>query len=181
VSPKAGQTLRVDSAWPLPVPDYLVPLPRTGDRAIVPHGPHYDVLLDMAIAAKQPDEVLRWYDKMERGPKRIRGGWGFAGSGTDDRVAAAVAKSHPERALEIYRRQLDATLPQAHISAYESVAGHLKKMQPIMKSLSRQAEWATLLARIREKYRNRPRFMEILDKLEGHTILQTQKARSRRR
>ena len=35
-SPKAGQTLRVDSAWPLPVPDYLVPLLRTsgpGDRA----------------------------------------------------------------------------------------------------------------------------------------------------
>ena len=135
----------------------------------------------MAIAAKQPDEVLRWYDKMPKGQKRFGGGWGFAGSGTDDRVAAAVAKSHPERALEIYRRQLDATLPQAHVSAYESAAGYLKKMQPIMKSLGRQAEWAALLAGIREKYRNRPRFMEILDKLEGRTILQTQKARSRRR
>jgi uncharacterized Zn finger protein len=76
---------------------------------------------------------------------------------------------------------LDAALPQAHISAYESAAGYLKKMQPIMTSLGRQAEWATLLAGIREKYRNRPRFMEILDKLEGRTILQTQKARSRRR
>jgi hypothetical protein len=38
-----------------------------------------------------------------------------------------------------------------------------------------------LLAEIREKYRNRPRFMEILDKLEGRTIIQTQKVRSRRR
>ena len=180
-SPKAGQTLRIDSAWPLPLPDYLVPLLRTGDRAIAPRGPHYDVLLDMAIAAKQPDEVLRWYDKMDKGQKRFGGGWGVAGSGTDDRVAAAVAKSHPERALEIYRRQLDAALPQAHISAYESAAGYLKKMQPIMKSLGRQAEWVTLLAGIREKYRNRPRFMEILDKFEGRTILQTQKARSRRR
>jgi hypothetical protein len=34
---------------------------------------------------------------------------------------------------------------------------------------------------IREKYRNRPRFMEILDKLDGRTILQTQRARGRRR
>ena len=109
-SPKAGQTLRVDSAWPLPVPDYLVPLLRTRGPAIAPRGPHYDVLLDMAIAAKQPDEVLRWYDKMAKGQKRFGGGWGFAGSGTDDRVAAAVAKSHPERALEIYRRELDADL-----------------------------------------------------------------------
>jgi uncharacterized Zn finger protein len=180
-SAKAGQALRVDSAWPLPVPDYLVPLLRASGPAIAPHGPHYDVLLDMAIAAKQPDEVLRWYDKMAKGQKRIRGGWGFAGSGADDRVAAAVAKSHPERTLEIYRRQLDETLPQAHVSAYESAAGYLKKMQPIMKSLGRQAEWATLLAMIRERYRNRPRFMEILDKFEGRTILETQKARGRRR
>jgi uncharacterized Zn finger protein len=180
-SRKAGQTLQVDPAWPLPLPDYLLPLLLPDDRAIAPRGPHYDVLLDMAIAAKQPDEVLRWYDKMSKGRRRTGGGWGFAESGADDRVAAAVAKSHPERALEIYRRQLDATLPQAHISAYESVAGYLKRMQPVMKSLGRQAEWATLLAGIREKYRNRPRFMEILDKLEGRTILQTQKARSRRR
>ena len=71
-SPKAGQTIRVDSAWPLPVPDYLMPLMRPSDRTIAPHGPHYDVLLDMAIAAKRPDDVLRWYDKMLGGRKRER-------------------------------------------------------------------------------------------------------------
>ncbi|MGA2031336.1 MAG: SWIM zinc finger family protein [Thermoguttaceae bacterium] len=179
-SPKAGQTLRIDAAWPLPVPDYLVPLLRTGGRATVPPGPRYDVLLDMAIAAKQPDDVLRWYDKMAK-RKEPFGGGGWTGSGTADRVAAAVAKSHPERALEIYRRRLDGTLPHAHVSAYESAAAYLKKMQPVMKSLGRQDEWAALVAGIREKYRNRPRFMEILDKLDGRTILQTQKARSRRR
>ena len=152
-----------------------------GGRAIALRGPHYDVLLDMAIAAKQPDEVLRWYDKMPKSQKRLGGGWGFAGSGTDDRGAAAVAKSHPERALEIYRRHLDATLPQAQISAYELAARYLKNLQTIMKSLGKQSDWTALLAEIREKYRNRPRFMEILDKLEGRTILQTQKARGRRR
>jgi uncharacterized Zn finger protein len=179
-SAQAGQTLRVDSAWPLPLPDYLVPLLRTTGRAIAPRGPHYDVLLDMAIAAKQPDEVLRWYDKMPKREKRFDGGRGFAGSGADDRVAAAIAKSHPERALEIYRRKLNEALPHANTSAYESAAGYLKRMQPIMKSLGRESEWSDLLATIREKYRNRPRFMEILDKLEGRTILQTQKARGQR-
>ena len=133
----------------------------------------------MAIAAKQPDEVLRWYDKMAKGRRRGRG-WGWADSGTADRVAAAVAKSHPERALDIYGRRLNEALPHAQMSAYESAAGYLKKMQPILKSLGRQAEWAALLAGIREKYRNRPRFMEILEKLEGRTILQTAKARRRR-
>jgi uncharacterized Zn finger protein len=179
-SPKAGQTLRIDPAWSLPLPEYLLPLLRTDGPAIAPRGPHFDVLLDMAIAAKQPDEVLRWYDKMPKSQKHF-GGWGWAESGIGDRVAAAVAKSHPERAVEIYRRELDATLPRADVSAYEAAARYLKKLQPVMKSLGNQSEWMKLLAEIREKYRNRPRFMEILDKLDGRTILQTQRARGRRR
>jgi uncharacterized Zn finger protein len=179
-SPKAGATLQVDSAWPLPTPDYLIPLLRADGRASATRGPHYDVLLDMAIAARQPDEVLRWYDKMPKN-KNFGGGWGWAGSGVAERVAAAVAKSHPQRALEIYRRKLDATLPRADVSAYEAAASYLKELQPVMKSLGKQSEWTTLLTEIREKYRNRPRFMEILDKLEGRTILQSQRIRSRRR
>jgi uncharacterized Zn finger protein len=180
-SAKAGKTIRIDPAWPLPVPDYLVPLIHPRSRTVEPRGPHYDVLLDMAITAKKPDEVLHWYDKMSKGQNRSGGGWGWNGGGTADRVAAAVAKSHPERALEIYRKGLEGALPQAHVSAYESAAAYLKKMRPIMKSLGHEADWAALVADIRLKHRNRPRFMEILDKLDGRTILQTQKAGGRKR
>jgi uncharacterized Zn finger protein len=180
-SPKAGQVLRVDATWPLPMPDYLVPLLRPSSRSIAPQGPHYDVLLDMAIAAKRPDDVLHWYDKMSKEQKRFGGGWGWSGEATADRVAEAVAKSHPERALEIYQRGLAQVLPHADFSAYESAAAYLRKMRPIMKSLGREADWKKSLVDIRSKYGNRPRFMEILDKLEGRTIVQTQKARGRRR
>jgi uncharacterized Zn finger protein len=82
--------------------------------------------------------------------------------------------------LEIYQRGLEQVLPQANPSAYESAAGYLKKMRPILKSLSREADWDKSLAEIRSKYGNRPRFMEVLDKLDGRTILQTHKARKRR-
>lgn len=92
-----------------------------------------------------------------------------------------MAKSHPERALKIYQDGLDRQLPQANISAYEAAAAYLKRMRPIMKALGREDQWKALVAEIRERYRNRPRFTEILDKLEGRTILQTQKARRRRR
>lgn len=180
-SKKGMGKLRVDPAWPLPVPDYLRPLlvPR---RAIsrAPR-PHYDVLLDMALAAKKPDDVLHWFDKMSAQQKRVASRAGWAGPSHAERVAAAVAKSHPERALAIYQEGLDASLPHADISAYESAATCLKKMRPIMKSLGRQDEWGALLSEIREKYRNRPRFMEILDRLEGRTIVQSQKTRRRRR
>ncbi|MCC7473766.1 MAG: SWIM zinc finger domain-containing protein [Pirellulales bacterium] len=180
-SPKEGQKLRVDSAWPLPVLDYLVPLMQPQEQRYAPQGPHYDILLDMAIAAKKPNDVLTWYDKMVEGRKG--GARGFQGYSRryDDSVAAAVAESHPQLALDIYRKGLEGVLPQAQASAYESAAGYLKKMRPIMKALDRELEWNTMVADIRQKYRNRPKFIELLDRLDGRTILQTKKARAGRR
>jgi len=180
---KKGQTLRVDPAWPLPVPDYLAPLFAPRDAAGRPPGPHYDVLLDMAIAQKRPDDVLHWYDAMRAGKKRSMGGWGPWDDSEAERVAEAVAQSYPERSLEIYRRRLEAKLPQADLHAYESAAHYLKRMRPIMKSLGRADEWNSLLSEIRQEYGNRPRFMEILDRLEGrrHRIIDTRNARRRRR
>jgi hypothetical protein len=50
-------------------------------------------------------------------------------------------------------------------------------MRPILKSLDRGWEWNDLVAEIRGNYRNRPRFMEILDRLEARPILQKSHAR----
>lgn len=175
------RALRVDPSWPLPVPDYLVPLLSRRGAAGQSPGPHYDVLLDMAIAEKRPDDVLHWYDKMRAGQKRSTGGWDQWGDSDADRVAEAVAKSHPERSLEVYRRGLEANLSQADLNAYQSASHYLKKMRPIMNSLGRAEEWNSLLTEIREKHRNRPRFMEILDGLEGRRIVDTPKRLGRRR
>ncbi len=95
-------------------------------------------------------------------------------------MAAAVAKSHPERALAIYRQGLQSHLPHANISSYEAAAGYLKSMRPIMQSLGQAKEWDALVAEIRATYRNRPRFMEILDRLDGRTIVTAQKAHRRK-
>jgi uncharacterized Zn finger protein len=174
----AAGTLHVDPSWPLPVPDYLVPLFLMEKPDYWKSEPHYDVLLDMAIADKRPDDVLRWYDKMQPRKAAASRGWGGYGESSSDRVAEAVAKSHPERALEIYRRGLDAQLPHANFNAYEVAAGYLKKMRPILKALGRENEWTVRVAEIREKYRNRPKFMEILD---GRTIVATHKTRGGRK
>ena len=153
--------------WPLPLPDYLLPLSRTGDAH-----PHYDVLIDMAIAERCPDDVLRWYDLWCTAAKGQRTGWNFGAGSYADKVAAAVAESHPERTLEIYCGCIEENLPQASVSSYETVAAYLKKMRPILKSLDRGWEWNELVTDIRVNYRNRPRFMEILDRLEARPILQ---------
>jgi uncharacterized Zn finger protein len=172
-----------DPEWSLPTIDYLAPpLQSVIDSKGLPQ--HYwNVLLEMAIAHKQPDAVLKWYDKIvaSQDDQTIgsRNWLSYGGPSYSDQVAAAVATSHPHRALEIYRRGLDSWLPQANHSAYEACAGYLKKMRTIYQSLNHECDWQQLIADIRQKYGNRPRFMEVLDRLDGRTILQTATGRRR--
>jgi len=177
---KKGHKVTIDPAWPLPLPAYLAPLMLERKAKRTPH-PHYDVLLDMAIKDKRPDDVLRWYEAETAPTKQTRSGPHFLGDCYEsDRVAKAVTAKYPQRALEIYRRKLDVHLRQANKSAYETCAACLRKMRPIFKTLDQEDHWNELLADIRHNYRNRPRFMEILDRLEGRTIVQSRKPPRRR-
>jgi uncharacterized Zn finger protein len=165
-----------ETAWPLPLPEWLAPLQRINNPQ-----PHLDVLLDLALEAQRPDEVLHWYDKLNSGRSRSSAPWNRMARNSDaDEVAAAVAKSHPERALAIYGQGLEANLTHAHQSAYANATEYLKQMRPILKSLGREAEWDQLVVAIREKHRNRPRFMELLDRLQGRTIVAAAKTRRRK-
>ena len=177
-SPGKVSAKSVENAeWPLPMPVYLLPLLGNQSRYRPTAGPHFDVLIDMAIADRRQDDVLRWYDAMSAGQKQ-RGSMSWYGSGGyGDQVAAAVTESHPERSLAIYRQRVDDHLPHASASAYEAVAGYLRKMRPILKALHREVEWDGLLADIRLRYKNRPKFMEILDKLDPRPIVEQKRAR----
>lgn len=169
---KAPAKSATNAEWPLPMPDYLLPLFNLKSRLGPSAGPHFDVLIDMAIADHRHDDVLRWYDAMTAGQQH-RGSMTWFGSGNyGDRVAAAVVESHPERSLAIYRQHVDDHLPHASFSSYEAVAGYLRKMRPILQGLRRESEWDGLLADIRLRYKNRPKFMEVLDRLDPGPIVE---------
>ncbi|HEY8746585.1 MAG TPA: hypothetical protein VIM11_01330, partial [Tepidisphaeraceae bacterium] len=175
---KGEQKVQMAEGWPLPIPEYLSPLLRSEDQRRSSTGPRYDVLIDMAIADKRPNDALHWYATLCAQQKQSSYGSSWSGPGTlGDRVAEAVAMSHPQRAIEIYRQRVDQNLTQASVSAYETVAAYLRKMKPIMKSMERENDWTQLVDDFRLRHRNRPRFMEILDRLESRTILATQKTR----
>ena len=177
-SPGKASAKSVENAqWPLPMPAYLLPLLRNESKLRPAAGPHFDVLIDMAIADSRQDDVLRWYDAMSAGQKH-RGGMSWYGAGGyGDQVAAAVTELHPERSLAIYRQRVDDHLPHASASSYEAVAGYLRKMRPILQALHREVEWNGLLADVRLRYKNRPKFMEILDKLDPRPIVEQKRAR----
>lgn len=176
---KGSDKVKVDSSWPLPVPDYLLALMDNSRRPYAA-GPHLDVLLDMAIADKRPADVLHWFDEMTRGSKNS-GPDQYYSYDISGRVAKAIAGTHPERAIEIYRQELERQLPHASTTAYENCVVCLRQMRPIFKQLDREDYWTELVADIRQQYRNRPRFMEMLERLAGRTIVQTLKSSKRRK
>ena len=90
-----------------------------------------------------------------------------------------MSAAYPERALAIYTAALNAQLPHAQQSSYESATAYLRKLRPLYEALNRASEWTALVASIREKYRSRPCFMDLLDGLEGRSIVQS--ARTRRK
>jgi uncharacterized Zn finger protein len=177
---KNGQKVTIDPAWPLPLPVYLAPMLFERQSKRTPR-PHVDVLLDMAIKNKQPDDVLHWYEAEMASAENVVGGPHYLANLYDsDRVAKAITDAYPQRALEIYRHKLDSHLKQAGTSAYETCAACLRKMRPIYKALDQDDHWTELLADIRHNYRNRPRFMEILDRMQGRKIVQSDKPTRRR-
>nr|MCU0703119.1 SWIM zinc finger family protein [Fimbriiglobus sp.] len=162
----------IDPNWPLPVPAYLEPMIGPSRGYDTTPRPRLEVLLDIALAAKNTADVLKWYDRLQAKPKPELGyrmGVGYA-----DQVATAVADTHPERALAIFTAALNSQLPHADQNAYAQAAGYLKKLKTVYEALHRAAEWDTLVADIRMKYRHRPKFIEALDRMQGNkrTIVQ---------
>lgn len=177
-APPAFKTIREDD-WPLPLPDYMATACLSADKYGGHANQYHQVLVELAIAEDRMDDALRWYDSITGGKSsKTRGSigrrrWHF--NSLDDQVAEAVAKTHPERSLEIYRRDLDANLQVADAAAYDQCATTLRMMHPIMKAIGREREWNELVQSIREKYRNRPRFMDVLDSLDPRPIIETRK------
>lgn len=168
---------RTDSEprWPLPALAYLTHIRRSADRRRGSEAPRHDVLIDMAIAQKKPEDVLRWYDEYRARIKRTPHLRAWPSSDLPDRVATAVASTHPECAIEIYRTQIERHLVNADRRAYEAVASYLRKLQPILNSLGRELELAAIVLEIRTRHGNRPRLMDILDRFENYRPLSRSK------
>jgi uncharacterized Zn finger protein len=153
----------------LPQSDSTWPLPETGvkeDRETRKSDPMIDVLIDIAIEEKRPDDVLKWYDRKSK--KQVYWGWdGYQ----EDQVAEAVVDHYPDRAVDIWKsiaeRQIALTKPKA----YEAAAVYLRKVHGLLKKLKRESEWKDYLFRLRQANVRKTKLIEILSRLEGHRIL----------
>jgi uncharacterized Zn finger protein len=176
-SPDAGPTPasrdNLGDGWPLPpLPQLIASTAARGvPRADTKPAPHFNVLLDLAIDEKRPDDVLAWYDRLQA--SRSPTPWAKYGDTSQAaRVADAVAETHPDRALAIYQKLADDLIAATSPSAYEGAAVHLRKMRTLLHKTGRAAEWSKRLAAIREQNRRKRRLLEVLERLENRPIIE---------
>jgi uncharacterized Zn finger protein len=94
------------------------------------------------------------------------------------RVARAVASTHPERAIEIYRAAAERLIERAKPDAYAEAGGLLRRVREILDGSGRSSEWPEILAEVREFHRRKRRLMEVLDGLPRKPIVRRKRSRS---
>lgn len=144
------------------------PLPESGlDRPGVDRQDRFPLIRDLihiALLEKKPDQALRWYDQL---PK-VRFGWQGV---NDDEIATAIESHAPDRAVAIWQQKAEGLIAQVKPSAYREAAKYLRKAARVMKREKKSDQWKSYLNGLREKHLRKRRLMEILDDLEGKTII----------
>jgi uncharacterized Zn finger protein len=147
--------------WPLPESE----LPDNADSRHL-HFPIIDTLIEIAMAEKRPDEVLRWYDQRKPGVSR----WGWYGV-HDDQIAEAIVQTYPERALDIWKKLAEASIAETQTRAYEQACAYLRKLRDLLQQRGREPEWQSYLTDLRQGNARKRRLLELLDDLEGRRII----------
>ncbi len=117
-----------------------------------------NILIELAADERRPDEGLRWYDQRPAGA----GGWSAI---NPDLVADAVAETHPERAITIWKQLAEAQIAQTNPRAYEVAAAYLRKLGRLLERQKRADEWRRYIAGLREANKRKRRLLEVLDGL----------------
>ena len=158
--PRSGRKRKSDPEmdWPLPVPEVEMPAPRGDNEA-----PMVDVLVRLAIAEAKPNDVVKWYDH-ESGTRGAP--WMYDESLEDD-VAEAIASTHPERAVVIWKDLAETEIARVKPRGYQEAVPYLRQVRDVLTRSGREGEWQGYLAALRQQNRRRPRCIEELDRLEG--------------
>ncbi|MCX5914319.1 MAG: hypothetical protein NTV04_20595, partial [Deltaproteobacteria bacterium] len=149
------------------------PLPETGITSIRESRsssfPVTEALIDIAMAEKRIEDVLRWYD--QRKPKKS---YWLGDSYKEDQIATAVAGQYPDRAVAIWKKVAEEEIALTKPKAYEAAAVYLRKAKKLMGKMEKKEEWQKYIAGLRRANERKRRFVEILDRLEDRPILRAE-------
>jgi uncharacterized Zn finger protein len=111
------------------------------------------LLVEIFLSEKNPDAA--WLEAQAEGcSERL---W--------MQLAAGREQDHPQDAIDVYKKWVDPTVEKKNNQAYEDAANLMRKIQRLMKRLSREAEFADYLREIRAAHKPKRNFMKLLDRI----------------
>jgi uncharacterized Zn finger protein len=157
------QQQRKSKRWPLPKPD--VGATEDDKKKTSGQFPRLDLLIEIAIHEKRLDDTVTLFHQLK---KSKRTGW-FGDA--EEQVASAVSNTHPQIALDIWRKIVDQHIARAKPNAYVEAASYLRLMQKVYKTTKRLPEWNSLLIELRTQHKAKRRLLEVLDDLTGKKLV----------
>ena len=149
------------SRWPLPSPEVKPP---TVKKQTHRHSfPDLEMLIEIAILEKRPDDVVDLYQRLR---ETKRWGWDI-----DKTVAQALANTHPDLALAIWKNIVDSLIAQVKPKAYEEAAVYLRLMNKVYARNHRLEDWRGLLEELRIKHKAKRRLIGVLDTLSKKKLV----------
>lgn len=145
------------------------PVPSTGfHEDIRPlEGPVTHTLIEIAIAEKQIEAVLKWYD-LETSHTEYRRGYMPTAS---LQIAEMVKEKYPDRTIDIWKEMAESEISRVEVSGYREAGTYLREVRDTLKRLNREDEWEAYLNELRDQNKRRPRCLEVLDGLAGKRII----------
>jgi len=120
--------------------------------------PNEDLLIEIALLEERLDDAIALYDD-----RKHVGRWDH---GMGEILARAVADTHPDAALRIWRSIAEALIDRVKPKAYREAAVHLRKMRRIFEKSGQMNDWTALIKQLRVQHKAKRRLMEVLDELE---------------
>ncbi|OEU73310.1 MAG: hypothetical protein BA869_03360 [Desulfuromonadales bacterium C00003107] len=149
------------NAWPLP--ELEVSRQDCGVKNRFESFPNLELLIEIAILEQRLDDAVTHYQVLA---KTRRWGWNI-----DEKLAKAVAVSHPDMALQIWQSIAEGLIGQVKPKAYQQAAGYLRQMHKVYEQSGRLADWKALIQRLRLEHKAKRRLQEVLDGLENDRAL----------
>ncbi len=116
--------------------------------------PDHNDLIAIALYESRIEDALRWFREAPNQNYHA------------EAVAKAVAETHPDVSLEVWRRKAENLIARVQPRAYQEAVPYLSRMEKLLQSIGRGDEYRDYFSALRLRHKAKRRLMEELDRLE---------------
>jgi uncharacterized Zn finger protein len=156
-----GKKKKTGAPWPLP-PTEVAHL-YENEKPDQKDFPKREPLVRVALLENRFDDAIELYRTL---PKQRAWYGENVYDGLDKDLAIAVADTHPETSLSIWRTIVDSLIAVTKPAAYQEARPFMEHMKTLYKKNGRSGEWQKLISELRATHKLKRRLMEVLAAVE---------------